>query len=364
MDRRSFMKTAGLAAGSAAAVSGIAAPAIAQGAMELKMVTTWPKNLPGLGVGAQRLADRIGTLTEGRITVKVFAAGELVPPFESFDAVSTGTADLYHAADYYFQGKHKALNFFTTVPMGLTAAELNAWINYMGGQDLWDELSGQFNIKAFQVGNTGAQMGGWFKNELKSLEDLKGLNFRMPGLGGEVLRRLGVNVQSLPGGEIFTALQSGAIDGTDWVGPWSDLAFGFYKILKNYYYPSMFEPGAAISLGVNRGVWDKLSDSDKELFRVVSMAENNQMYSDFKANDGQALETLVSEHGVKLHEFPEDILMALGKTSDEVVAEVGQEDALSKKIYESFLSARKLTGRSSSTTEKAFLIARDRVLAG
>lgn len=364
MDRRAFLKKAGLAGGAAAASAALAAPAIAQGRMELKMVTSWPKNFPGLGTGAQRLADRIGQLTEGRITVKVFAAGELVPAFESFDAVSTGTADMYHAADYYFQGKHPALNFFTTVPMGLTPAEINAWVNYLGGQELWDELSGQFNIKPFQAGNTGAQMGGWFKNELKSVEDLKGLNFRMPGLGGEVMRQLGVNVQNLPAGEIFPALQSGAIDGTDWVGPWNDLAFGFYKILKNYYYPSVFEPGPALTLGINRGVWDKLSDSDKELLRVVCMAENDQVFSDFKANDGKALNTLVNEHGVTLHQFPDDILDALGRVSEEVVRDVGQRDALSKKIYDSYLAARKLTMASSSITEKVFMVARDRILNG
>lgn len=362
MDRRSFITRGSLAAGAAAAASTLPAPAIAQGAMELKMVTTWPKNLPGLGVGAQRLADRIGQLTEGRITVNVFAAGELVPPFESFDAVSSGTADLYHAADYYFQGKHKALNFFTTVPMGLTAAELNAWINYMGGQELWDELSGQFNIKAFQAGNTGTQMGGWFRDELTSLEDLKGLNFRMPGLGGEVLRRLGVNVQNLPGGEIFQALQSGAIDGTDWVGPWNDLAFGFYKIVKNYYYPSVFEPGAGLALGINLDVWNSLSDSDKELFRVVCLAENDQVYADFKANDGKALQTLVDEHGVQLHQFPDDILTALGRTSEEVVSEVANEDDLSARIHESFLAARQATAASSSTTDMAYMMTRERVL--
>ncbi|MCB1476433.1 MAG: TRAP transporter substrate-binding protein, partial [Rhodobiaceae bacterium] len=257
MDRRSFLTKAGLASGAVAA-SALATPAISQGKMELKMVTTWPKNFPGLGTGAQRVADRITAMTEGRITVKLYAAGELVPPFESFDAVSQGTADMYHGADYYWQGKHKGFNFFTAVPLGLTANELDGWVNHGGGQALWDELAGGFNVKPLMAGNTGVQMGGWFAKEIKSLEDLKGLKFRMPGLGGEVLRQLGASVVALPGGEIFPALQSGAIDGTEWVGPWNDMAFGFYKVVKYYYWPGFHEPGSGLACGVNKGVWEKL----------------------------------------------------------------------------------------------------------
>ena len=229
------------------------------------MVTTWPKNFPGLGTAAERLAKRITVASEGKITVKVFAAGELVPAFESFDAVSQGTAEIYHAADYYWQGKSKGFNFFCTVPFGMTATELNAWIYHNGGQELWDDLSGQFNVKAFLCANTGVQMGGWFANQVNTLDDFKGLKFRMPGIGGEVLRRLGAAVVNLPGGEIFPALQSGAIDGTEWVGPWNDLAFGFYKIVKNYYFPGFHEPGTALSAGFNRQKWEGLSTSEQQL---------------------------------------------------------------------------------------------------
>lgn len=364
MDRRSFLKKAGLggAAAATAAAASFPAPAISQGKMELKMVTTWPKNFPGLGTGAESLAQRIGAMTDGRITVKVFAAGELVPPFESFDAVSQGTADIYHGAEYYWQGKHKAFNFFAAVPMGMTAPEITAWVNHMGGQELWDELAAPFNIKPFQAGNTGVQMGGWFAKEINSVEDLKGLKFRMPGLGGEVLRRLGVNVVNLPGGEIFPALQSGAIDGTEWVGPWNDLAFGFYKVVKYYYWPGFHEPGTALGVGFNKGVYDKFSDSDKQVIAAACMAGNNEVYSEFVANNGNALQTLVTEHGVQLKEFPKPVFDAFGATSEEVVAEVGATDDLSKRIYESYMKARKNAGGWTKISEQAYTIARDRVL--
>jgi len=236
------------------------------------MVTTWPKNFPGLGTGAQRLADRITAMTEGRIAVKLFAAGELVGAFDSFDAVSQGNAEGYHAAEYYWQGKSKAFNFFTAVPFGLTASELNAWIYHGGGQELWDELAADFGLKSFLAGNTGVQMGGWFAKEVNSVDDFKGLKFRMPGLGGEVLRRMGAAVVALPGGEIFPALQSGAIDATEWVGPWNDLAFGFHRIVKFYYFPGFHEPGSGLAFSMNKKVWDGLPDSDKAIVEAACAA--------------------------------------------------------------------------------------------
>ncbi len=361
MDRRAFLKKAGLATTTAAAATTLAAPALSQGKMELKMVTTWPKNFPGLGTGAQRVADRITAMTDGRITVKLFAAGELVPPFESFDAVSTGTADMYHAAEYYWQGKHKAFNFFTAVPMGLTAVELDAWIHHLGGQELWDELSAGFNIKPLLAGNTGVQMGGWFNKEINSLEDLKGLKMRIPGLGGEVLRQLGATAIALPGGEIFPSLQSGAIDATEWVGPWNDLAFGFYKVTKFYYYPGFHEPGSGLCTGVNKGVWDKLSDPDKEIFMAAAAAENNVMYSEFMANNGTALDTLINTHGVTLKKFPDEVFDAIGKTAEEVVAAAADDD-IGKRVYDSYAKARKDVGGWGKIAEQSYTTNRDRVL--
>ncbi|WP_319005032.1 TRAP transporter substrate-binding protein [Acuticoccus sediminis] len=328
------------------------------------MVTTWPKNYPGLGTGAQRTADRISRLTDGRITVKLFAAGELVPAFEAFDAVSNGTAEIYHAADYYFQGKHPSFSFFTTVPLGLLASEMKAWVMHGGGWELWNELSNQFGVKPFPCGNTGTQMGGWFRGEVNTLDDLKGLKFRMPGLGGEALRQLGVNVVALPGGEIFQALQTGAIDGAEWVGPWNDLAFGFYRIAKNYYYPGFNDPGAQVSCGVNMAAYNELSDQDKAAIEAACLAEDNYGYAEFMAKNGQALTTLVTQHGVQLKEFPDEIFAAFAEASDKVVDATGNYDALAKKVLESYRKARTEYGDWTRVSDQAYANARQRAYGG
>lgn len=362
LNRRAFIKGAGLAtAGAAAAATTLATPAIAQGVTELKMVTSWPKNFPGLGTSAQRLADRITALSDGRIKVTVLAAGELVPAFGVHDAVEQGVADLYHAPDYYFTGKHAAFNYFTAAPLGLTFSEHTAWINFGGGQALWDELSGGFNVKPLLCGNTGTQMAGWFKREITGPEDLKGLNFRMPGLGAEVWRGLGMNVVNLPGGEIFPALEAGTIDGADWVGPWNDLAFGFYKVAPYYYYPSMVEGGAALCLGVNKGIWEGLSEADKALFSAAAAAENSWMYSDFTWNNGLALNALVNEHGVKLSAFPDSIIDEIGRIAPDVMASAATDD-IGQRVLASYTAARETTRRWSSIAEPAYNAARQRIL--
>ena len=256
--RRTFVKAA--AAGTIA--SGLAAPAIAQGKRELKMVTGWPKKFPGLGVASERVAKSITEATDGRLTVKVYGAGELVPPFEAFDAVAGGTADLYHAAEYYWQGKTPAFNFFAGVPFGMTTAEHNAWVYHRGGQALWDELSKSYGVKAFMSGNSSCQAGGWFNKEIKSMEDFKGLKMRIPGFGGKVVDAVGGAAVTLPGGEIFQALKSGAVDAAEMAGPWIDLGFGFYKAAKYFYNPGFQEPTSAESLGVNLKLWESLTASD------------------------------------------------------------------------------------------------------
>jgi TRAP-type mannitol/chloroaromatic compound transport system substrate-binding protein len=361
MDRRSFLKTTGAVAATAGTTT-LAAPAVAQGRQEWKMVTTWPKNFPGLGVGAQRLADRITEATDGRVTVRVFAAGELVPPFESFDAVANGTAEMYHAPDYYWQGKHPGFAFFTAVPLGFTAPEINAWIMHMGGQALWEELSGQFGVKPILCGNTGVQMGGWFREPIESVDDLQGLTFRMPGLGGEALRQLGVNVIALPGGEIFQALQSGQIDATEWVGPTNDLAFGFYRIAKNYYYPGFHEPGSAICAGINRSAWDALSATDKAIVENCCLADDNFMYAEFTAKNGTALNTLVEQHGVTLRRFPTEVWNAFARASEEVVGAVGDHDDLARRIRDSYLAARRDLRAWTNIAEQAYGEARNEAL--
>jgi len=356
IERRTFLKGAGLAG--VAAATAISAPAIAQDKRQLKMVTTWPKNFPGLGTGAQRLADLITQATDGRITVKLYAAGELVPPFEAFDAVSQGTADMYHGAEYYWQGKSKAFNFFTSVPFGLTATENNAWIYHAGGQELWDELSADFNIKPLMAGNTGVQWGGWFNKEMNTVDDFKGLKMRMPGLGGEVMRRLGAAAVALPGGEIFQALQSGTIDATEWVGPWNDLAFGFYKITKYYYWPGFHEPGSTLSCGINKDVWESFSKNDQSLITSCAAAENDYMFAEFNARNSDALDTLINEHGVQVRRMSNDMLNAIGVKSGEVMAEVADEGGITRKVYDSFINFRKKAISFNKLSDQAYWNAR------
>lgn len=372
MKRRDFVKGAAVAAAGAGALAlaacgnkdetkdgtSPAAPAISKAKRELKMVTTWPKNFPGLGTGAQTLADNITAMSDGSLTVKLYAAGELVPPMESFSTVSGGGADMYHGAEYYWQGQHKAFNFFTAVPFGLTANEMDAWLNFGGGQELWDELSAKFNLKCFAAGNTGVQMGGWFNKELKTVEDYKGLKIRMPGLGGEVLRRIGASPQTLAGGEIFPSLQSGAIDATEWVGPWNDLAFGFYKVTKFYYYPGFHEPGSTLSCGMNLDVWNSLSADHKAIVSTACQAENNRMFSEFNAKNGDALDTLITKHNVKLRRQSDSILRAIGVAADEVIAEVGSTDDISKRVYKSFMDFRAKAMGWTSLSETAYTAAR------
>jgi TRAP-type mannitol/chloroaromatic compound transport system substrate-binding protein len=340
MDRRSVI-TGGAAVGAAAAASTLSSPAIAQRRRRLKMVTTWPPDFPGLGTAANNAARFITEATDGELEIRVYAAGELVPAFESFDAVSTGAADMYHGADYYWQGKHPAFAFFTAVPFGLNANEMNSWIYYQGGQELWDELAGGFNIKPFICGNSGVQMGGWFNREINSVDDFSGLKIRMPGLGGEVLRRLGAAPVTLPGGEIFQSLQTGAIDATEWVGPWNDLAFGFYRVAQYYYGPGFHEPGAMLALGMNRNVWESLSPAHQAIVKQATAAADAYSLAEFNARNAGAMHELVDEHGVELRKFPDDVLREIGRASGEVLREVAGHDDISGRVYESFLAARR-----------------------
>ncbi len=359
MDRRKFLTVGAVGAASGGA---LAAPAIAQDKQVVRMVTSWPRNLPGVGTGAQRVADRITAASGGRIEVKLFASGELVPALESFDAVATGAAEMYHAAEYYWQGKHLAFNLFTTAPMGMTAAEMEAWVHFGGGQQLWDELSAQFGVKAFLAGNTGFQMGGWFREPITSLDDLKGLNFRMPGLGGEVLRRVGMNVVGLPASEVFPALQAGAIDGTEWVGPYNDLALGFHNVVKNYAYPGFHEPGSSLSAGVNKAWWDSLDAADRALIEACCVAENDVMMAEFNARNGEALERLVDEHDVKLFRFPDEVWDAFVEASADVVATVAQTDDLGKRVHESYTAFQKRVMPWSKLADQSYMDARARSL--
>lgn len=320
--------------------SELGAPSISKNRRQFRMATSWPKDFPGLGQMPNYFAKALSDMSDGRLEVKVFAAGELVGALECFDATSTGAADMYHAAEYYWQGKSKGFSFFTAVPMGMTATELMGWIDHGGGQALWDELSAKFNIKAFQAGNTGHQAGGWFKREINSLEDFKGLKMRIPGLAGEVMRKLGGSAVALSGGEIYQSLQSGAIDATEWVGPWNDLAFGFYREAPYYYSPGFHEPGASLAIGTNLDVWNSLSNSDQAMIKYACAHANDWSLGEYSYRNGLALETLKNEHGIVPRAFSDDIMQRIGLLSEDVVRELGAADAMTQSIYDSYLSAR------------------------
>ncbi|MEY8826851.1 TRAP transporter substrate-binding protein [Sedimentitalea sp. XS_ASV28] len=360
MDRRSFIRAAGtLSAG--AAVSTLAAPAVAQGNITWRMVTTWPKNFPGLGVGAQRLADRITAASGGRLTIQVFSAGELVPPLQSLDAVIDGTAEMSHGAAYYWQNKSPALSFFTGVPYGMTSRELTAWIRYMGGQEIWDEIYDQFGVQGFLSGDTGTQAGGWFRNELTGVADVQGLRFRTPGLGGRVWEMLGATVTNMAAGEIFQALQSGTLDAAEFVGPYNDLALGFYQVAKNYYFPSFVEPGLATELVVDKKKYQELPADLQALVRDICQAEYDQVASDFYANDPRALQTLINDHGVNVLQFPEEILQAGAEAAKEIINGLrDSDDAMVKKTAESFVSSLEIVRTRSRDTDGAFVQAREK----
>src|SRR5215813_1315604 len=322
MDRRQFVAGAGI--GAAAAASTFPMPAIAQGVRELK----------------------------------VFAAGQLVGAFESFDAVSSGLADIYHSSEITWAGHSPAFSYFCNVPFGFTPPEINAWIYHGGGQALWDELSAGFGLKAFACGNTGPQMGGWFTKEITGVESYQGLRYRMPGVGGEVLRRLGAVVVNLPAGEIIPSLRSGAIDASEFAGPWVDMALGLNKAAKYYYYPGFHEPGAAISLVLNKKLWDSLGRTERSVIETAAAAENALSYADFTANDAIALQQIANDPTIEVRKLDDSILEALGKMSGEVLYETSRKDDLTRRVYDSFIKFRTSTLRWGDISERAFLNAR------
>ena len=363
MDRRSFLR-ASTVGGAAAAASSLAAPAIAQGRITWRMVTTWPRNFPGLGVDAQRLADRITAASDGALTVEVYSAGELVPPLQSLDAVIDGTAEMSHGAAYYWQNKSVALSFFTGVPFGMTSRELAAWVRYLGGQELWDEVYDQFGVQGFLSGDTGTQAGGWFRNELTSLADIQGLRFRTPGLGGRVWQLMGASVTNMAGGEIFQALQSGALDAAEFVGPYNDLALGFYQVCQHYYTSSFNEPGLATEIVVDKAKFQALPSNLQAIVRDCAQAEYDQVPSDFYANDPRALATLVNDHGVIVHKsFPDDILQAAAGAAKEVLGGiVNSDDELTRRVARSFIDSVKLLRTRTENTDQTYAAARERFM--
>lgn len=357
MKRRHFIKAA---ASTGLITAGALAPAVANSSTKIKwkMVTTWPKNFPGLGTGANNLAKLITDMSGGRLSVKVYGAKELVPAFEVFDAVSRGTAQMGHGASYYWKGKSEAAQFFSAVPYGLTANEMNGWLYYGGGMELWQEVYAPFGLVPAAAGNTGVQMAGWFNRKINSVADLKGLKMRIPGLGGEVLKRAGGTPVSLPGGELFTSLKTGAIDATEWVGPYNDLAFGLHKAAKYYYYPGWHEPGTTLETIINKKALESLPKDLQLIVLNACKVVNQDMLSEYTTRNQQALDTLVKKHKVKVLKLPDEVLKTLQKLSEEVVEEVARKDAMSRKVYASFKQYRDQVRHWTDISEKAYLESR------
>ncbi len=359
MKRRDFLAAGATGAAATALASPLASPAIAQDIRRWKMVTAWPKNLPGPGVAAQMLADRITALSGGRIEVELFAVGELVPGNGVFDAVSEGTAELYHAVPAYWGSKSKGILLFGSQPFGLLADEQVGWLAHGGGQALYDEMYGRFGLKPFLCGNSGPQWMGWFRNEINSVDDLKGLKFRTTGLASEMCSKLGMAVQAMGGRDMFQALQSGALDAGEFIGPWTDSALGFYQIAKNYYWPGVGEPSSAEECAVNKDVYEALPDDLKQAVSLACESLYNPVWTEYTTKHAQALEQLVAEQGVMVRELPADVVTAMAGAAAEVIGELREDDdELVQRITESFVAYRDSVGRYKGYADNGQMNAR------
>ena len=328
---------------------------VSQDIFEWNMVTSWPPGLPGLGVGATNFAKRAEKASGGRLKIKVFAGGELVPPLEVFDAVSRGTVQMGHDSSYYHRGKVSAAPYYTTVPFGLNVNEMNAWLYYGDGLDLWHELYAPFNLVPFPVGNTGVQMLGWFNKKIQSINDLSGMKIRMPGLGGEIMQRAGAIQVTVPGSEIFTSLKTGVVDAAEWVGPYNDIALGLHKAARYYYYPGFHEPGPNIECIINKTAWNTLPEDLQEIVRVVSQACNLDMTSEYMWGNAIALDQLKMDPNVELIQLPQEVFDELRMHSIEAINDLSQKDDWAKKIEQSISNFMKKSSANQKITELAYL---------
>lgn len=334
-NRRSVLSGAG-AIGAAAA--SMAAPSIAQDRVRWLMVTTWPRNAPGVGINAQRFADRVGAMSGGRLTIELAAAGELIPAFESLDAVQQGTADLCHSAPFFWLGKSPALNYFGSIPLGLMETEIAAWLEFGDGMAFWEETMSAFGIKPLFAGSSGVSAGGWYRKEINSVEDLKGLKLRMAGLGGEVMKRLGATPVLTPPSEVYQAMASGTVDAAELIGPWNDMAFGLFDVADYYYVPGFHEVGPTAEILINREAWDALSDDLQAIVDAAAKATALQYNADYRYHNARSLPSLVEERNVALRTFPEDVDDAIGKVAMEVLQELADSDGLTRRIHESYMT--------------------------
>ncbi len=319
-----------------------------------KLITSWPKNYPGLGAAPENFAKLVDEMSNGRLTIKVFGAGEIVSGLEVFDQVSQGSAEMGHSAAYYWKGKNPATAFFTSVPFGLTAQEMNGWLYYGGGLELWRKLYAQYNLIPFPAGNTGVQMGGWFNKEINNVDDLKGLKMRIPGIGGAVMADLGVAVQNIPGGDVYTALERGRVDAVEWVSPYNDKAFGMHKIAKYYYYPGWQEPGPTLELIVNKKAYESLPKDLQVIIATAAKAINLDMLSEYMARNNQALQDLKNE-GVDVRPFPNDVMAALAKSTNKILDEMVADDEFAQQVYQSFKNYRSQVMNYSQLSEQSIM---------
>ena len=359
MKRRKFIGNTAIGVASAAALAACnnqSTITTASGDLPVlrwRMATSWPKSLDTIFGGAQTVCDRIGEMTDGRFAITPFAAGEIVPGLQVLDAVQQGTVECGHTASYYYIGKNPALAFGTSVPFGLTAQQQNAWLYHGSGLEMMHELYADFNIVNFPAGNSGTQMGGWFKKEIQSVADLKGLKMRIPGLGGKVMARLGVNVQVLPGGEIFLALERGAIDAAEWVGPYDDEKLGLNKAAKFYYHPGWWEPGSTFEVQVNKDAWDRLPAEYQQIVRTAAFEANLNMLAKYDARNGEALKRLV-ESGTLLKPYSREIMQAARTEAFALYEEDASKDATFKKIYERWKGFRERVYGWNQVNELSF----------
>ena len=359
MKRREFVGGLALAAGVAGCGSKTQEQSTDAGrsaeTFEWSCVTSWPPKYPGMGMGVEHLAARIEAASGGRLKIKVYGGGELVPAFEVFDAVSRGTVEMGHDASYYHKGKVPAAQYFCTIPFGMNYLELNAWLYYGGGLDLWRELYAPFDLVPFPCGNTGTQMGGWFNKEINSIADLKGLKMRIPGLGGEVFQRAGGTPVTLPGAEIFTSLQTGAIDATEWVGPYNDIAFGLQKAARYYYYPGWHEPGPGLETIINAEAWAALPPDLQAIVETTCQAITTDMTADYMYNNAIALQQLMADPDVEVRRFPDDVLALLESITQELVDEMSAGDPLTAKIQASYYGFLEKSIQNQRISEQAYL---------
>jgi len=321
---------------------------------EWKITTTWPPNFPVVGEGCNLLAKWIDEMSGGRLKIKVYGGGELIPPLESFEAVSNGAIEMGHGGAYYWAGKTPAAQFFSTVPFGLNVNQINAWIISGGGRELWEELYDRFDLLPILCGNTGVQMGGWFNREINTVEDLQGLKMRMPGLGGKVLARAGGTALLVAGGEIYTNLERGVIDATEWIGPYHDYLMGFHEIAKYYYYPGWHEPGSALELIVNKSKYQSLPSDLQAIIQSAAARSNSWMMAEFNSKNTIYLEKIISEGNVSLRSFPDPVLDKLRVLTQEVMNELVEENEDCRKIYQSFDDFRKNIAQWSEISEKTY----------